>query len=208
MDSANRAEAAAYRTRAESQAATRERLLAAAARLIVTESIPGLSLRRLCVEAGFTQGAFYSNFAGKEALLLEVMERHLAAQQADLAAVAASLRDADAERSFATLAGWLRDLGARREWATLALELRLHAQRDPAFAARLRVAEARVTAGFAGLLEGLADRLGLRPALPATTLAETLLGLWYAVVLRDGGDAMPEAVFVAVLRRMLEPAAG
>ncbi|HOB13879.1 MAG TPA: helix-turn-helix domain-containing protein, partial [Novosphingobium sp.] len=64
-------------SREDSQAATRTALLDAAEELILESSMPGLSLRAVCTRAGFTQGAFYSNFASREELLLAVMERNL-----------------------------------------------------------------------------------------------------------------------------------
>ena len=56
---------------------TREALLDAAEILILEQSIPGMSLRAVCTQAGFSQGASYSNFANREELLLAVMERWL-----------------------------------------------------------------------------------------------------------------------------------
>lgn len=70
--------------RSESQVRTRAALLDAAEALIVEHSIPALSLRAVCTRAGYTQGAFYSNFADREELLLEVMERNLEQKAASL----------------------------------------------------------------------------------------------------------------------------
>ncbi|SKA02498.1 TetR/AcrR family transcriptional regulator [Consotaella salsifontis] len=192
--------------RAVSQAATHERLVETARRLIVKESIPALSLRRLCTEAGFTQGAFYSNFADKDALILEIMERHLADIHRQLADLSASLLDADAEQTFEALTAWLNGLDDREEWAALAAELRLHAHRDRAFGDRLRAAEAHCLAGFAALLDDLARRLDLRPAVPTIHLAQIVLDLWYMTVLRHPEGDAPQSAFVAVLRQMLPPA--
>ena len=64
-------------SRSQSQALTREALLDAAEILILEQSIPGMSLRAVCTQAGFSQGASYSNFANREELLLAVMERNL-----------------------------------------------------------------------------------------------------------------------------------
>jgi AcrR family transcriptional regulator len=160
-------------------------------------------LRKICAEAGLTQGAFYSNFASKQELLLEVMERHLEEQHRQLAELAVMLRDAEADQTFAVFMAWLQSAGEKREWATLAIELRLHAERDPAFGALMRLADARTVVGFAGLLDELMHRLSLKSRLPVDALAEALLSLWYASVLRRSGQGRPETIVVEVLREML-----
>ncbi|GLY31266.1 TetR/AcrR family transcriptional regulator [Kineosporia sp. NBRC 101731] len=55
------------------RAATRQRLLAAASAVIAERGVNGASVESICEEAGFTRGAFYSNFATKEDLLNELM---------------------------------------------------------------------------------------------------------------------------------------
>ncbi|MFG9843632.1 TetR/AcrR family transcriptional regulator [Pseudomonas aeruginosa] len=84
--------------RSESQVRTRAALLDAAEALIVEHSIPALSLRAVCTRAGYTQGAFYSNFADREELLLEVMERNLEQKAASLEQMLATCGDAGSRR--------------------------------------------------------------------------------------------------------------
>ena len=60
-------------TRAEARARTRELLLSAAARTFARKGFAGSSVEEIAAEAGFTVGALYSNFAGKEDLFLELM---------------------------------------------------------------------------------------------------------------------------------------
>ncbi|GAA3631254.1 hypothetical protein GCM10022223_56600 [Kineosporia mesophila] len=57
------------------RAATRQRLLAAASAVIAERGVNGASVESICEEAGFTRGAFYSNFATKEDLLNELMSQ-------------------------------------------------------------------------------------------------------------------------------------
>ena len=87
--------------RSESQARTRAALLDAAEALIVEHSIPALSLRAVCTRAGYTQGAFYSNFADREELLLEVMERNLEQKAASLEQMLATCGDAGLDGTLA-----------------------------------------------------------------------------------------------------------
>lgn len=206
MEEVKRMAPASRVPRSASQAATRERLIATALTLIAKESIPAMSLRQLCSAAGFTQGAFYSNFEDKDALVIEAIRRHLANRHRQLAELEASLMGVGAEETFGALSSWLRDLNDKKEWATLAAEFRLHAQRDLVFGDKLRSAEAGALAGFADIIGDLAERLGSRPALPPFVLAQMLFDVWHASVLRaSSDDEQPETVFVATLRRMLLP---
>lgn len=56
------------------RAATRQRLLAAASTVISQRGVNGASVEAICEEAGFTRGAFYSNFTTKEDLLKALMD--------------------------------------------------------------------------------------------------------------------------------------
>lgn len=62
-------------TREESQALTRARLLQSAAELFRREGYEATSIERIADAAGFTKGAFYSNFDSKEDIFLIVLER-------------------------------------------------------------------------------------------------------------------------------------
>ena len=64
-------------TREESRAATRERLLAAARSVFARSGFHGASVEEIASEAGFSTGALYSNFDGKEDLFLVLMEREI-----------------------------------------------------------------------------------------------------------------------------------
>lgn len=61
-------------TRREQQEQTRVRLIDAANRMFAEGGIIAASLRNLCARAGFSQGAFYSNFTSKDELLLSVID--------------------------------------------------------------------------------------------------------------------------------------
>ena len=60
-------------TRAERQAQTRQALLDAAARVFVKRGFTGSSVEEISAEAGYTRGAFYSNFSSKNELFIELL---------------------------------------------------------------------------------------------------------------------------------------
>src|SRR5207247_11276130 len=63
-------------TRQESQARTRTLLLEVATAEFLAHGYTGTSLERVAELAGFSKGAVYGNFAGKEELSLAVLENH------------------------------------------------------------------------------------------------------------------------------------
>ncbi len=55
--------------------ATRERLVEAARALLAEIGIQGATVESICERAGFTRGAFYSNYASKDELILDIFGR-------------------------------------------------------------------------------------------------------------------------------------
>jgi len=62
-------------TRDEQRHQTRERLMDAAEQLFAERGIGDTSIELIAETAGFSRGAFYSNFDGREALVLALIER-------------------------------------------------------------------------------------------------------------------------------------
>jgi len=57
---------------------TREKLFEAAARVFEEQGIGGASIEAITAAAGFSRGAFYSNFDSKDELIIAMMEDHVA----------------------------------------------------------------------------------------------------------------------------------
>ena len=56
---------------------TREKLFEAAARVCEDQGIGGASIEAIAAAAGFTRGAFYSNFKSKDELIIAMLEDHV-----------------------------------------------------------------------------------------------------------------------------------
>jgi AcrR family transcriptional regulator len=56
---------------------TREKLFEAAARVFEEQGIGGASVEAIAAAAGFTRGAFYSNFKSKDELIIAMLEDHV-----------------------------------------------------------------------------------------------------------------------------------
>jgi AcrR family transcriptional regulator len=56
---------------------TRDKLFEAAARVFEEQGIGGASIEAIAAAAGFTRGAFYSNFNSKDELIIAMLEDHV-----------------------------------------------------------------------------------------------------------------------------------
>jgi len=123
--------------REESQAHTRNLLVQAARDAIVRKGFAQASVRDIAEAAGFSQGAFYSNFASKEDILLEVVRRHQSEERAKIEGALARAQG-DAASAMAGVERWAATIDADPGWAVLAIELQLQALRSPSFAVGYR----------------------------------------------------------------------
>ena len=76
--------------------ATRDKLFEAAARVFEEQGIGGASIEAIAAAAGFTRGAFYSNFNSKDELIIAMLEDHVEQsirRNLDLLAVHKNLAD-------------------------------------------------------------------------------------------------------------------
>ena len=146
--------AAVYRlvgtTPSEKRAHTQELLLAAGRELVVDKGIGAVSVGDVCTRAGFTRGAFYSNFTDMDHFIHRLVENEWEAMTAFVdAAVSAGPQggsgvdrtpradadlqaDADLPRALVDLAGRLMEVvPVSREFYFLQSEFMVYLVRDP-----------------------------------------------------------------------------
>jgi AcrR family transcriptional regulator len=119
------------KSRAQTQAETRQRLLDAAATIFARKGYAAASVEEIAEAAGYSVGAVYSNFSGKEQLYSELMAEH-AADRVD--AVADALRNSRNQPGgvFGELGRLLIAAADKNiEVAALRTEFWLHAIRNP-----------------------------------------------------------------------------
>jgi len=136
-------------TRAQQQAVTRERLLAAAEQIFARHGYGGASIELITSEAGYSKGAIYSNFESKEAVFLELLRLYMARDMAELERIVSL----DPNKLSAAVTGWLETMHADRDCPLLMTELQLQARRSPAFAKRYYALQEQQTRILAGILE-------------------------------------------------------
>src|ERR1700743_3553905 len=74
-------------SREDSRDQTRQRLLDAAQRLIARKGLSAASVENITAAAGYTRGAFYSNFDSKDDLFIELLRRDHAQRHVQLGAL-------------------------------------------------------------------------------------------------------------------------
>jgi AcrR family transcriptional regulator len=114
-------------TRAERRAQTRAALLEAAARVFVERGFTGASVEAIATEAGYTRGAFYSNFATKEELFAALLQERGFELARSVARESGGMTPGEIGASAAAV-----HEHATAEWMVrLFLEVLAHAGRDP-----------------------------------------------------------------------------
>jgi AcrR family transcriptional regulator len=116
-------------TREESRARTRERLLESAAAVFAERGFHGAAVEEIAERAGYTRGAFYSNFSDKDDVFLALLDRRFALALHEVADI---MRRSE---SAAEVLAQLRERSARRgvdeSWLLLYTEFQLYAIRNP-----------------------------------------------------------------------------
>jgi AcrR family transcriptional regulator len=181
-------------TREQRRARTREELLAAATRVFAARGFNGATVDDVAADAGYTTGAVYSNFVGKEDLFLSAFE-------AEIARHAREVTDAVAERGTPGAAEqWMAFLSASPEMFLLFVEYWAWAVRDPArreqYAARF--------AAFRETTERLIAERTTHSARERRRLAVMANALTYGIAFQRLAepDAVPDDLFADALRRL------
>lgn len=159
--------ATAPSTRSARREATRERLLDAAREVFAERGVIGATVEDICARAGFTRGAFYSNFADKGELLDALIRRelgrlleHLTARLSVAVEAAGSRRAGDASLFNDLVEQFLASVPWDRQFTLVQTELEIHAIRDPAASAAFRESDAAFRARLADFIERAAGLLG------------------------------------------------
>lgn len=190
-----------------SKAATRERLLEAAAAEFAARGLDAANINEISLGAGLAKGTVYNYFPSKEALFLAVIEHGcaLAAQAADAVAPRAPIRERLRAAIEADIA-WAR---AHEPFARVLVRELLHA--NPRLYPAVLQAAAPLLESVVGILADGQARGEIRTDIPPDRLALAFLGLGDLALVQHWGtagawpsyDEIPDLV----LRLFLEGAA-
>lgn len=158
--------------------ATRARLVEAATVEFARNGIDATSVETVCEAAGFTRGAFYSNFTSKDDLCIEIGQ-HFAEQTAEeIRTVLATMPKEMSPEEVAPAV--LNAAHFTPELHTTQVELALRAARHPEFGERLRAARADLRPLYVELAEQAAARAGVRFTAPVGDVLDIVEALYHS----------------------------
>jgi AcrR family transcriptional regulator len=182
----------ARRTQADRRAQTRGALLEAAARGLSRDGYSNLVLERVASDAGYTRGALYHLFAGKEDLALAVVEWVREAWYAEVGSLARDVTD-----PVGTLVAVARGhaIFCRRDIARVMMTLRVEfSGKDHPVGRKLREVERGLVADCERLITAGRRRGAIPPGPPVRPMARAYLGAIEGLVINLAGQAPFDAV--------------
>lgn len=192
--------APARMTREQSKANTRERLLAAARSAFASSGFHGASVDEIASRAGFSTGALYSNFDGKEDLFLVLMEREIEEHAREIAQ-AVNVRHSVAERATGGAQQWMTMIEREPELLLLFMEFWAYGVRDAKVRPKVAARFAQVRRLLTRLIEDGVREFDLQLALPAEQLAVAVDALADGIARQKLAD--PSAVPDDLMGRVL-----
>jgi AcrR family transcriptional regulator len=179
-------------TRAEQRAKTRAALLDAAGRVFVERGFADASVEAIAAAAGYTRGAFYSNFESKEQLFAELFQEQIVSRYVEIAQGSADPAEWPTARELGAAAAAVQR-HPDGEWLfRLWLELFVRAGRDEKFR--------KLAAGFwtatrtvgAHAIEAAYRAAGRKPPVAADKMASAMIAMDIGLSLQRFVD--PDAV--------------
>jgi AcrR family transcriptional regulator len=187
-------------TREQSRANTRERLLAAARSVFARSGFHGASVEEVASEAGFSTGALYSNFAGKEDLFLALMEREIDEHGREIAQ-AVSARASMAERATGGARQWMTMIQREPEVLLLFMEFWAYGVRDAQVRPKVAAQFAQMRQLLTKLIADGVREFDLELDIPAEQLAVAIDALADGIARQKLAD--PDAVPDELMGRVL-----
>jgi AcrR family transcriptional regulator len=192
-------------TRAESRERTRRRLLDAAASSIAEKGFAATSVEDIAAQAGYTRGAFYSNFSSKSDLFVELLRFDHQNMQENLQKLRDAAPSSENLQVQLTLlyAQCYRDDNNYIIWA----EARLHAMRDAKFRQHVNALCLQKRDMIAYLIEQSCKRLNVQLPGPFSDHALAVIALIDGILYfnmtmpNDLSNASAEAILSNVFTR-------
>jgi AcrR family transcriptional regulator len=162
--------------RAEGREA-RDELLTAALHVFARRGYREAGVDEIAGEAGYSKGALYWHFTGKEDLLQTLLEERVDAPTREMIALLESARP-DRDMSVEAASGFARRLVEQREAVLLDREYWSLAIRDPELRARYAERQAQLRRAFATAIEARARHLGTSTLpMPSEDVARIVMGI-------------------------------
>ena len=162
-------------TRPENQALTRERLLATAKSLFLSDGYHPTSIEKVADAAGYSKGAVYSNFSSKDELCMAVLD--VIRREETEVLLAALSQEQSFEGRMGALQTWADQRIGDGQWTSLELEFSAHARRDPTLRAALAKRNAAMMRACANLIALQIAEMSPKPVMGAEAIASATVSL-------------------------------
>jgi AcrR family transcriptional regulator len=162
-------------SREDSREQTTQRLLDAAEKLIARKGLDAASVENIAAAAGYSRGAFYSNFKSKDDLFIELLRRDHQKSMTELDALRSGELSVDEvqRRAGDIYSQMYRDNECFMNWT----EARMMAARDTRFRAKLEALMAEKRGQIAAFIQYFYDRVGVTPSMPPEKMAMGFMSL-------------------------------
>jgi AcrR family transcriptional regulator len=187
-------------TREQSKANTRERLLSAARSVFASSGFHGASVEEIASGAGFSTGALYSNFNGKEDLFLVLMGREIDKHAREISQAVGTRRSV-AERATGGARQWMTMIEREPELLLLFMEFWAYGVRDPHVRPKVAARFAQVREMLTKLIVDGVREFDLELEIPAEELAVAIDALADGIARQKLAD--PNAVPDDLMGRLL-----
>jgi AcrR family transcriptional regulator len=156
---------------------TRARLLEGALEVFAERGFHGASVEDICERAGFTRGAFYSNFASKDELVLALFQATTDRLLEQIEALLPELANQPGTLLDAVLGLLDETAPDQRQWHLISTEFTLHALRDPEAARALNQQRAMFRDRLTKLVEQITATGGLTLTVPAEQFVRLVIAV-------------------------------
>lgn len=171
------------------RSATRERLMQAAMDAFAEHGVLGASVEEICERAGFTRGAFYSNFESKDELCIALLQAQ-AERSYELLIRGAEQLDQpdfvepdDIHRNVHAILSIVLDQMDSEKSVLFSMEMRAYAVRTASVLPIYREQDRRFNEQFTELVDRLLERTGMKLRLPTRDAFPLLAGVCESAIL-------------------------
>ncbi|MFG0228790.1 TetR/AcrR family transcriptional regulator [Achromobacter sp. 413638] len=195
-------------TREQSRDQTRQRLLDAAQSIFITKGFVAASVEDIAEQAGYTRGAFYSNFGSKSELLLQLLRRDHEHVMAEMRAIFEQEGASRAQMEESVLRHYSTHY-RENDCFLLWMEAKLQAARDSQFRVGFNACLRELREVVAEYVRQFSEHVGTPLPMAPEKLAVGLLALSdgmqfsYAFDPQTITDEVTEAVLAAFFRRIV-----
>ncbi|KHK66456.1 MULTISPECIES: TetR/AcrR family transcriptional regulator [Pseudomonas] len=188
--------------REESQQITRDKLFDTATELMIKKGFHAASVNTISEEAGYSKGAFFSNFSSKSELLLQLTQRF---KRVEIDRLGNTLAGGySAEQLTQGLNAYIDTLKNNTNCAVLDAEMQLIALRDEEFAKHYYDLHEENSEALGKLITIIFNHAGKKPPLAYAALAKTFTALSEGLILQGHKD--PATEIKLVLNSLIETA--